>query len=113
MLVVLVEAGLDLRVATLAAVATAIVHNFLWHVSWTWADRQSEASIVALFTRFSAANGLVSLAGNAVLTTVLVERVGTGIAAASLIAIAACAILNYTLADLLVFTRGDGSRRRR
>jgi putative flippase GtrA len=111
-LVALVAVGLNLQVATVTAVGAAILHNFVWHLRWTWVDRASNASVVQLFARFSAANGLVSLAGNAVLTTVLVEHAGVRVAAASLIAIATCGILNYTLADLVVFTRGRSTGRR-
>jgi putative flippase GtrA len=104
-LVVLVEhAGVNLQAATLAAVSTAILHNFVWHLRWTWADRASGGPLVLLFARFSAANGFVSLAGNAVLMTVLVEGADVAVATASLIAIGACGVLNYALADRLVFT---------
>jgi putative flippase GtrA len=30
----------DYRAATLAGVAAAIVHNFLWHRHWTWGERR-------------------------------------------------------------------------
>lgn len=108
----LAGAGLNLQIATVTAVGAAILHNFVWHLRWTWADRTSDASIVRLFARFGAANGLVSLAGNAVLTTLLVEHAGVRIAAAALIAIAACGILNYALADLVVFTTERRAGRR-
>jgi len=111
-LVGLVGAGLNLQIATVTAVAAAILHNFVWHLRWTWVDRTSNASVMRLFAKFGAANGLVSLAGNAVMTTVLVEDAGVRVAAASLIAIAACGILNYTLADLVVFTTGRSIGRR-
>ena len=32
-------AGLDYRIATVLAVETAILHNFVWHERWTWRDR--------------------------------------------------------------------------
>jgi putative flippase GtrA len=95
--------NVGLQTATFAAVSAAIVHNFYWHVKWTWADRGRTASIVALFARFGAANGLVSLAGNLVLVTVLVERAGMATVPASAAAIAACAVVNYAVADLVVF----------
>jgi putative flippase GtrA len=103
-LVALVGFGLNLQIATVTAVGAAILHNFVWHVRWTWVERTSDASVLQLFVTFSAANGLVSLVGNAVMMTVLVEHAGVRVAAASLIAIGTCGILNYTLADLVVFT---------
>jgi putative flippase GtrA len=107
----LVATGLNLQVATMTAVCAAILHNFLWHLRWTWADRASEASIVRVFARFSATNGIVSLAGNAVLTTLLVHHAGVRVAAASLVAIAACGLVNYALADLVVFPQSRYGRR--
>ncbi len=45
--------------ATALAVEVAILHNFLWHVRWTWPDRP----LVGLFTlfRFNVAVGVVSM----------------------------------------------------
>ena len=34
-------AGLHTLIATAIAVEAAILHNFLWHERWTWADRAS------------------------------------------------------------------------
>src|SRR5436190_21825889 len=39
MLQVLVAAGLPYLLATALAVEGAILHNFVWHERWTWADR--------------------------------------------------------------------------
>lgn len=106
-LVALVEgASVNLQAATLIAVSAAVVHNFLWHLRWTWADRAPGAPVILLFARFGAANGLVSLVGNAVLVTALVDGAGVPLPVASLIAIGACGVLNYAIADLMVFTRG-------
>ena len=55
-------------VATIAAVFAAIVHNFVWHLHWTWRDRSvRRAGVLAAFTRFVVANGAISLAGNVVI----------------------------------------------
>jgi putative flippase GtrA len=112
LLVVLVDGvGANLQAATVAAVGVTVAHNFAWHLRWTWVDRAAGASIVVLFARFSAANGFVSLVGNTVLMTVLAARVSVPVA--SLMAIAACGVLNYMLADLTVFrgirTWGQGA----
>ena len=96
--------AVNLVVATVAAVAAAVVHNFVWHLRWTWSDRRG-ASVPSLLVRFASANGLVAFVGNGVLVSALVEGLGVPTVAASLVAIAACAVANYALADRLVFTR--------
>ena len=55
-------------VATLAAVSAAIVHNFVWHLRWTWRDRRFRriAACSPPSARFALANGAVSLVGNVV-----------------------------------------------
>jgi putative flippase GtrA len=111
-LVVLADGlGANLQAATVAAVAVTVAHNFAWHLRWTWMDRARGASLLVLFARFSAANGLVSLVGNTVLMTVFVDAAHLPVPLASLMAIAACGVLNYVLADMAVF-RGAGPESR-
>jgi putative flippase GtrA len=95
--------AVNLRIATITAVLAALAHNFVWHVRWTWADRPS-GSVAATFVRFTMANGFISLVGNAVLVSMLIDAAGVPTVAASLIAIGACSLLNYALADRLVFS---------
>jgi putative flippase GtrA len=59
--------------------------------------------VPAAFARFAASNGLVSLAGNLLLMQLLVGTAGLPILAANLLAIGACGLLNFWLADRLVF----------
>jgi putative flippase GtrA len=112
-------AGLDRATAwppgvlALAAVAVVLVHNFAWHWLWTWRDRLTSSrgvgTFVLTFIRFVGANGLVSIFGNVAVTTGLAGW-GLPVVAANAIAIAACGVMNYLLADRLVFGRpGVGS----
>jgi putative flippase GtrA len=57
-------------------VEIAIVHNFFWHEQWTWSDRAPDAAVWPRVSRFHAANGLTSLAGNAGLMALLVGVLG-------------------------------------
>jgi putative flippase GtrA len=100
--------GLEIHYAwaTPVAVAAALVHNFLWHRRWTWRDRNISRSTVANFGAFVAANGVVSLAGNAVAMVLLVGHFGLPAVPANVAAIIACSLLNFTLADRVVFA-GD------
>ena len=99
----LVEAGIPVAVGTALAVATAVAHNFLWHRGWTWRDRAGNGgSPHAQFLRFAGLNGLVSLAGNVVITATLAAA-GMPVLAANVVAVVACSVANYALADRLVF----------
>ena len=94
------------------AVETALLHNFLWHERFTWADRPSPGwrARAARLWRFHAANGLVSLAGNTVLTWALVDCLGAPGLPSAAAAIALCAPLNFWLADRWVYLRsGEGA----
>ena len=45
-------AGLSYPAATAIAVEAAILHNFLWHERWSWADRL-EGGRLLRFARFN------------------------------------------------------------
>jgi putative flippase GtrA len=93
-------------VATLIAVEGAILHNFAWHERWTWRDRPARdgAERCRRLVRFHAANGVVSLVGNLVVTGGLV-RVGIEPVVANVVAVLTCSLVNYTAGDLVVFSR--------
>ena len=67
--------------ATLVAVELAVVHNFFWHERWTWMDRATIAlpdpsARFGRLLRFNAANGSISIAGNALVMAWLVGGLG-------------------------------------
>jgi putative flippase GtrA len=98
------RAGLGVVPATLLATELAVLHNFAWHVRWTWADRPAGASATAVrLLRFNLSNGGVSLAGGAVLMPVLVDGLGLHLLAANLLTVLACAVVNYAAGDRWVF----------
>lgn len=95
------RAGVPVALATCLAVETAVLHNFAWHERWTWAGRTTGTRGGRL-ARFHASNGLISMAGNAVLTTTLAGA-GAPLVLASLAAVLTCALLNYASALVWVF----------
>ena len=108
----LAAAGLPYPVATALAVEAAIVHNFLWHERWTWADRagEKEAGVkacnddrIARFVRFNASTAVISIAGNVALMGVFVEALGFPLLPSNLVAVLTLSVLNYVSADRLVF----------
>ncbi len=106
MLTVLVSlGGMHYLAATAIAVESAVIHNFLWHWRWTWADRtgpESHGFFVSLL-RFHLGNGLVSLTGNLAFMRLLVGTAGMNPIAANLLSIALCSLLNFLLSDRWVF----------
>jgi putative flippase GtrA len=93
--------------ATLVAVELAVLHNFCWHERWTWRD-QAVARVPTLaachrLLRFHAANGLVSIAGNAALMALLVAVAGMPAVTANVLVVAAMSVANFVMADRWVF----------
>jgi putative flippase GtrA len=88
--------------ATLVSVELAVLHNFLWHERWTWIDRRASNRFPRL-VRFHAANGLISIAGNALMMAWLVGAIGLPPVPANTIAVVATSLVNFLMADRWVF----------
>jgi putative flippase GtrA len=102
---------LNVAAATGIGVAAAVVHNFIWHREWTWADRRSaNGNVFATFCSFALSNGAVSLVGNVAIVSVLVWWAGLGGVIANVVAIAACGVANFWLGDRVVFNSGGSVR---
>jgi len=97
--------GLDYLLATGLAVEIAVIHNFLWHARFTWADRLASRPVQSLvrLVKFNASNGTVSLVGNLVLMRVLVGELRLNYVASNLLAIVLCSLVNFLLGDRFVF----------
>ena len=91
--------------ATALAVEAAVLHNFVWHWKWTWADRCGlrSATIGSLLFRFHVTNGLTSLAGNLLFMRILAGSARLDPILANLLSIALCSLLNFVLSDRFVF----------
>jgi putative flippase GtrA len=98
---------LDYLLATALAVETAVLHNFLWHERFTWADRSTSGLTPSLIrlAKFNASNGVASILGNLLLMRLLVGELRLNYMAANLIAISVCSLLNFLLSDRFVFER--------
>ena len=100
----------DYLAATAIAVEAAVIHNFVWHEQFTWADRirtdQSRGArslSLRRFLRFNLANGGVSILGNLALMQVMVGEGHMNYLLASAIAIALCSLANFVVSDAWVF----------
>lgn len=103
--------GFNYLYATVIAVEAAVIHNFVWHEQFTWADRVNlhpdwRASLGRL-ARFNLANGAVSILGNLSLMRVLVGWGRMNYLVANAIAIVMCSIANFVVSDAWVFVSGD------
>ena len=98
------RAGINYLAATVVAVEAAIIHNFIWHSWWTWSDRAAGIrQVMARLARFNLTTGMVSVAGNLAVTSILVGLFGVHYLAANVIAIAACSGANFVLSHRVVF----------
>ena len=89
--------------ASAAAVELALLHNFVWHLHFTWRDRRDNAVVFSQLMRFHLSNGLVSMLGNLVLMRVLVHEAHIPLLISNSIAILCCSIVNFGLGDNWAF----------
>jgi dolichol-phosphate mannosyltransferase len=99
--------GIHYLAATVLAVETAVVHNFVWHELWTWGERRgSYRQTLGRLARFNLTTGALSILSNVVLMRVLVGRFGMHYLAANLIAIALTSVANFLVSEFVVFRAG-------
>jgi putative flippase GtrA len=98
-------AGIDYLVATGLSVEAAIIHNFVWHERFTWADRLQIGVRESLlrFLWFNLTTGMVSIAGNLIAMHVLVGTAHLHYLPANMLTIAICSIFNFLVSDRFVF----------
>ena len=100
--------GFPVSAATAAGVSAAVVHNFIWHRHWTWADRRDDRTpMLMTFLSFAFANGLVSLVGNVAIVSALSAWAEIGPIASNLVAIATCGLITYWAGDRIVFRAAE------
>ena len=97
--------GMAVVPATLAATEAAVLHNFFWHLAWTWSDRRAGLRAVAgRLVRFNLSNGGFSLVGGAAIMALLVDALGVHYLLANLAAVLAVSVVNFLASDRFVFT---------
>ncbi|MGZ4845818.1 MAG: GtrA family protein [Candidatus Angelobacter sp.] len=96
---------LDYLLATGLAVEIAVIHNFLWHERYTWADRPARRPVQSLvrLAKFNASNGAVSIVGNLLLMRLLVGELKLNYVVSNLLAIVVCSLVNFLASDRFVF----------
>jgi putative flippase GtrA len=121
---------LNYLAATAISVEAAVVHNFVWHEKFTWADRikvdrvtidqvktdrittgriatanaySSLRSSLLRFARFNLSTGAVSILGNLGLMKMLVGQGHMNYLLANAIAVVLCSLANFLVSDGWVF----------
>src|SRR5260370_9902492 len=96
---------LDYLLATGLAVELAVIHNFLWHVRFTWADRPASrwAQSLVRLAKFNLSNGAVSIVGNLVLMRLLVGELKFNYVPSNGFAIALFCLVNFLFTDRFAF----------
>jgi len=90
-------------IASSVAIELTLLHNFAWHLHYTWRDRRDSSSRLAQLAKFHLSNGLVSLAGNLILMRLLVHEAHLPVLAANGASILCCSIVNFSLGNLWAF----------
>ena len=89
--------------ATAAALELTLLHNFVWHLHYTWRDRRDRLVLPVQLVRFHLSNGIVSMVGNLALMPLLVRGVHLPVVAANAIAILCCSLVNFALGNCWAF----------
>jgi putative flippase GtrA len=100
----ILKGGLHLNYlsATALAVEAAVLHNFVWHERFTWADRVHQSSLKRL-AKFNLTTGMFSIGGNLLLMKWLVESAHIPYLAANGFSIAVCSVANFVVSERAVF----------
>jgi putative flippase GtrA len=83
--------------ASAAAIELTLLHNFMWHLHYTWRDRRDGATRLRQFVRFHLSNGLVSMLGNLALMRLLINEARLPLLISNVIAILCCSVANFCL----------------
>ena len=101
--------GWNYLLSTAAAVEITVIHNFLWHERFTWAE-QLTVTPLRRFVAFNLSNGAISLFGNLILMKLLAGFFGVNYFVGNVIAIAVCSLLNFAIGDQCVFASQSADR---
>ena len=106
-LTALVElAGVGYLASTAVAVEAAMMHNFVWHLRWTWRDRSTGSShreTLMRLVRFQLGTGAVAMLANLLVTRLLVQELAVHYVAANLAATVFAGLANFMVSNFVVF----------
>jgi putative flippase GtrA len=89
--------------ATAAAIEMTLLHNFIWHMHYTWRDRREARTRLGKLARFHLSNGTLSMTGNLALMRLLVQQARVPVLTANGIAVLVCSLVNFWMGDCWAF----------
>jgi dolichol-phosphate mannosyltransferase len=91
-------------------VEAAVMHNFAWHVSWTWRDRAVgrtwRAALLRLL-KFHLGTGAVAMVMNLLVMRLLVQGLELHYLVAGVAATAIAGLTGFTISNFFVFVAAD------
>lgn len=90
-----------------AAVEFTLMHNFVWHLRFTWRDHLDRLARCHVCVRFHLSNGLISMVGNVGLMALFVRWTRLPALVANLMAILCCSVANFWMGNSWVFSKSD------
>ena len=91
--------------ASAVAIELTVLHNFMWHLHYTWRDRRDCGTRLRQLVRFHLSNGSTSMVGNLALMRLLVHGGHLPLLLSNFIAILCCSIANFFLGNNWAFSR--------
>ena len=91
--------------ASAAAIELTLLHNFVWHLHYTWRDRCDGDSRLRQLARFHLSSGLVSMLGNLTLMRLLIHEACLPLLVSNVIAIVCCSVANFCLGNKWAFAQ--------
>jgi putative flippase GtrA len=91
--------------ASAAAIELTLLHNFIWHVNYTWRDRCDGGTQLSQLLRFHLSNGMVSMLGNLVLMRLMVHGAHVPLLVSNVVAIVCCSMANFCLGNNWAFRK--------
>lgn len=83
--------------ALAAAIELTLLHNFVWHLHYTWRDRRPIGTRLQQAIRFHLSSGAVSMMGNLGLMRLLAGAAHLPLLVSNGVAILSCSLLNFCL----------------
>lgn len=93
-------------VASALASEITLLHNFVWHVHFTWRERGGTGAWPGQLLRHQLSSGLMSMVGNLALMRLFVQGAHLPVVAANAVAILCCSLANFCLAEFWAFAAG-------
>ena len=95
----------EYMLATVVAVESSVLHNFVWHERFTWAERRSGrwGNSCARALHFNMTTGAVSIGGNLLLMRLLVGEIHLPVLLANLMSTVGCSLVNFLVSDRWIF----------